>query len=62
MLKISAAILIVLAVFAFAASTLATLNLPMPKLCDVSLSAAYDGASPVQPLGDPVDGDGDFPH
>jgi len=61
-LKLKATILLVLALFAFAASAVATLILPAPQLRVLSFNLTDDSEPPEQPLGDPVEGNGDPPH
>ncbi len=61
MLKLKVAILLVLALSAFAIPTLATLNTSPSKLYNVSNSFVNDEDAPSQPQGDPVPGGG-FPH
>lgn len=61
MLKVNVAILLALALFAFAVSTLVTLSLSSPKLYNFSNRFISDDDPPSQPEGDPVVG-GDFPH
>jgi len=62
MMNMKVAILLALALCAVATSTLSAVNLSMPELSDVSRSLTGTVKSPVQPLGDPVDNDGDVPH
>lgn len=62
-MKMRVVFFLVLALFAFATFTLVTLNSAMPELHNVPCNVTNDGESPpVQPLGDPVDNDGDVPH
>jgi len=60
-LKMKAAILLVLALFAFAMPAFAALNSSSPKLHNVSHCFIEDDDPPSQPEGDPVEGGG-FPH
>jgi len=60
MLKVKAAILLALALLAFAVPTFAALSLSSPKLYNVSNNFIEDDDPPAQPEGDPVKGG--FPH
>lgn len=60
-MKLKAAILLALALFAFAVPAFAALDLSSPKLYNVSSDFIEDNDPPSQPEGDPVEGGG-FPH
>jgi len=60
-LKLKVAFLLALALLAFGASMLVTLNVSAPKLNGVLYGITEDVGLPVQPCGDPVT-DPDFPH
>lgn len=60
-MRAKVAILLVLALFAFALNSTAALSLSAPKIYGASASPIEYNDPPAQPCGDPVD-DGQIPH
>ncbi len=61
-MEVKVAVLLVLALFAFAAYSTTALSLSAPKIYGASDRFIKYDDPPAQPFGDPLDDGGDIPH